>query len=126
MKKFLFLALLLINLSSWANQPCTIHIEAEGFNTLQTARAAKLLKKLNYQVVSKSEHANYKLLLKKERYFNVYGYPHFFMREINLEFYSNDIKLYDTFSSDGFPVYEALGEVLDDLEVNENFCSKHY
>lgn len=109
-----------------ANQLCTIQIDAEGFNSMQVARAANLLKKLNYDVVSKSEHANYKLQLTKRKYFNVHGYPHFFMREIKLKFFSNGVELYDTYSSDGFPVYRALGDVLDDLEVNERFCSKQY
>ncbi len=126
MKKILFLSLLLVSSYSFANQLCTIHIDAKGFSSAQVSRVAKLLDRLNYDVVSRSEKANYKVKLEKKKYFNIYGYPSFFMREISLDFYSNGVKLYETFSSDGFPVYQALGEVLDDLEVNEKFCSKYY
>jgi hypothetical protein len=123
MKKMILLSMLLISSYTFANQLCTIHIDAKDFNSIQISRVTKLLQNLNYKVVSKSERANYKVKLEKNSYFNLYGYPHFFMREISLDFYGNGVKLYETFSSDGFPVYRALGQVLDDLEVNENFCS---
>lgn len=125
MKKIIFLSLLLVSSYSFSSELCKVHIYAEGLNVTQISRVAKLLKKLNYDVVDSSKSAKYRIKLKKERYFNVYGYPHFFMREISLDFYHNGVKLYETFSSDGFPVYRALGEVLDDLEVNADFCSNH-
>jgi hypothetical protein len=126
MKKILLLSMLLISSYTFANQLCTIHIDAKDFSSIQVSRVSNLLQKLNYKVVSKSESANYKVKLEKKRYFNPYGYPHFFMRQISLDFFGNGVKLYETYSSDGFPVYRALGQVLNDLEVNENFCSKYY
>lgn len=94
----------------------------EDLTTIQTVRMSKVLKSKGFSVTKDSKESDIQVVIKKKNYFNIYGYPHFFMRKIRLNIIFDQVSIFSTYSSDGFPVYKAYSDVLKDLRSSTFSC----
>ena len=122
MKTFIATFLLVFSTQLLANQLCTVHIDNEGLSKTQLKTVRIKIKALNFIEVKATDRANYKIVLKKESYFNPYGMPAFFMRQYNLDLYENDRLIYETYHSGVFPAFKSLKKLLVNLEEDITFC----
>lgn len=83
---------------------------------LNAVRLTEALNAKGFTVVESKTQPDIHVSLVKKSYFNIYGHPYFFMRELNLEVNFDSVQIFSAFSSDGFPVYKAFSEILAKLK----------
>ncbi len=85
-------------------------------------RVSNVLEDKGFSITDSVENSDIQVIIKKERYFNIYGYPHFFMRNVNIDVMFDGATLYDDHQADGFPVYVAFSRIIEGLEDSSFRC----
>ena len=85
-------------------------------------RVATVIVQKGFRITDNIKSSDIQVIVKKESYFNIYGYPHFFMRNVNIDVMFDGATLYDDHQSDGFPVYVAFSRIIEGLEHSSFRC----
>jgi hypothetical protein len=112
--------ILLLSIISFQAISCEAFIS--DIKSTSKRRVKAVLEDKGFSITDSTQNSDIQVIVKKERYFNIYGYPHFFMRKINIDVMFDGATLYDDYQSDGFPVYVAFSRIIEGLEDSSFRC----
>lgn len=115
--KTISILLLFVAVNSYA---CDAYIT--GANKLYEQRIEKVLADKGFKMTDKLADSEIVVHFKKVKFFNIYGYPHFFMRKLTLDVIFDESKIFHDYQSDGFPVYTAMGDLMKTLKNSTFKC----
>lgn len=112
--------ILLIMIYSFSGFSCVAYLG--DMSRIQSLSISKVLKDKGFSISELKIGSDIQVELETKSYFNIHGYPHFFMRSLKLNVNFDDVQIFSTYNSDGFPIYLGMKGITKELKNSSFQC----